>query len=130
MCPTHPHLIHWNGFYKINHDRLWLSSLKHNDSLNHTYSVGHTFKRTVQHRLGIIHGVMDLTNMFFLISSRKENQKQLPFTWKGEHCTFICLHNGYVNFLALTYSNVQRDPDFLDSWRTSPGSSILITRIT
>lgn len=45
---------------------------------------------------------MDLTNVFFSISYRKENQKQLSFTWKGQHFTFTHLHNGYVNFPALT----------------------------
>lgn len=51
---------------------------------------------------GTGYGVMDLTNVLFSIPKRKEDQKQLSFTWKSQHFTFTHLHNGYVNCPALS----------------------------
>ena len=42
----------------------------------------------------------------FQFQQEKES-KQLSFTSKRQHFTFTHLHNGYMNILALTYSNIQ-----------------------
>ena len=83
-------------------------------------------KETDNSDFGSGYEATDLTNVFFSNSIRKDNQRQFPCLWEGQHYTFTFFFQGSIKSPALCHKIVSSILDHIDLPQESYWPTILI----